>query len=127
MSQEKSTNIPSQGSEDDPPKRESGSAQSPNDNESSPPIHQETTRPMPPVDSIEDEEPIFDIDEGPRPGPVDEIQEALFEAAQSGLSTEVEFDELADPIPDIDEAPRPGPVDEVQEALFNAAQKGLAN
>lgn len=69
------------------------------------------------------EEAVPDLDEGPRPGPVDKIQEALFDAAQKGVSTEVEMEELPPPL-DLDEGPRPAPVDEVQQAIFEAAQKG---
>jgi len=91
-----------------------------------PSVHQDPTRPMAPTGASEVDDTVPDIDEGPRPGPVDEIQEALFEAAQADLSTEVEFDDLVKPTPDFDEGPRPGPVDEVQEALFSAAQQGAA-
>ncbi len=87
-------------------------------------IHRQLTRPTAPVGMTSENLP--DIDEGPRAGPVDEIQEALFEAAQAGLSTEVQFEELSDPVPEIDEGPRPGPVDEVQAAIFSAAQEGIS-
>ena len=87
-------------------------------------IHREPTRPMAPTGASDTEEVAPEIDEGPRPGPVDEIQEALFEAAQADLSTDVEFDELVKPEPELDEGPRPGPVDDVQEAIFSAAQEG---
>ena len=75
-------------------------------------IHQDPTRPMTPSGAAEADESIPEIDEGPRPGPVDEIQEALFEAAQAELSTEVEFDNLAKPKLESDEGPRSGPIDE---------------
>ncbi len=85
---------------------------------------QDKTRPMAPYDASEAGGPLPDLDEGPRPGPVDEVQEALFSAAQENAPAEVDFDELPEPLPDLDEGPRPGPVDEVQEAIFEAAQQG---
>jgi hypothetical protein len=88
-------------------------------------IHRRPTRPTPPVGSTEIEDSWPEVDEGPRPGPVDEIQEAIFEAAQAGLTTEVEFEELADPLTEVDEEPRPGPADEIQEDDFEAAQADL--
>ena len=118
MSQEEQEKSPKK----DKPKSDSAPAQS--DQPQSKAIHIQPTRPTTPVGTTD--EPAPDIDEGPRPGPVDEIQEAIFEAAQAGLPTEVEFDELTDPVPEIDEGPSPGPVDEVQEALFDAAKEGVA-
>jgi hypothetical protein len=84
----------------------------------------EKTRPMAPYDAPESGGPLPELDDGPSPGPVDDIQGALVEAAQQGVSTEVEFDELPEPVPDVDEGPRPGPVDDIQEALFEASQQG---
>ena len=122
MSQEKPNNPEKETDRQD--KTESTQPES-NQQETST-IHQEPTRPMTPVDASEDDESIPEIDEGPRPGPVDEIQEALFEAAQADLSTEVDFDDLVKPALELDEGPRPGPVDDVQEAIFSAAQEGAA-
>jgi hypothetical protein len=85
---------------------------------------QEKTRPMAPYDAPESGGPLPELDDGPLPGPVDDIQGALVEAARQGVSTEVEFDELPEPVPDVDEGPRPGPVDDIQEALFEASQQG---
>ena len=65
-----------------------------------------------------------ELDEGPRPGPVDDVQEAIFKAAQAGKSTELEVDDLPEPVPELDEGPRPAPVDEVQEAIFEAGREG---
>ncbi len=81
------------------------------------------TRPMS-LDEAAQGEPLPELDEGPRPGPVDEVQQAIFEATRQGLSTEVDVDELPEPLPELDEGPRPGPVDEVQEALFEASREG---
>ncbi len=85
---------------------------------------QAKTRPTAPADPGEDNESLPELDEGPRPGPVDEIQQALFDAAQEGVSTELEMGDLPPPMPDLDEGPRPAPVDEVQRAIFEAAQEG---
>ncbi|RME70125.1 MAG: hypothetical protein D6784_17230, partial [Chloroflexi bacterium] len=68
--------------------------------------------------------PPSDLDEGPRPAPVDEVQKAILEAEQAGLPLDVDVDDLPEPLPDLDEGPRPAPVDEVQEALFEAIQEG---
>lgn len=38
-----------------------------------------------------------ELDEGPQPGPVDDIQGALIQAAQAGVRTEVDLDELPEP------------------------------
>jgi hypothetical protein len=84
----------------------------------------EPTRPMPAYDAPEVGGPLPDLDEGPRPRPVDDVQEALFEAAKEEQATDVDLDELPEPLPELDEGPRPGPVDDVQEALFEAAQEG---
>jgi hypothetical protein len=82
-------------------------------------LHRDPTRPVRRPDLSEEE-----FDEGPRPEPVDEIQRAIFEAAQADLKTDIEFDELGKPALDLDEGPRPEPVDEVQEALFSAIREG---
>ncbi len=82
------------------------------------------TRPMRPYEASEAGGPLPELDEGPRPAPVDEVQEAIFQAAKAGKSTEVEVDELPEPLPDLDEGPRPAPVDEVQEAIFEASRHG---
>lgn len=58
--------------------------------------------------------PLPALDEGPRPGPVDAIQQALLEAAQANLRADVALDELA--VPDLE--------DEVQRALKTAARQG---
>lgn len=117
----------SRGSEEEQAKKESTRDSKTGQPEKSDSIHQDSTRPMAPVSSEQEESPP-EIDEGPRPGPVDEIQEALFEAAKEDVPTDVEFDELGRPAPelDLDEGPRPGPVDEVQEAIFSAAKEGVA-
>ncbi len=65
-----------------------------------------------------------ELDEGPRPGPVDEVQQVIFEAVQHGDNPELEVDDLPDPLPELDEGPRPEPVDEVQQAIFEAAREG---
>jgi hypothetical protein len=83
------------------------------------------TRPMAPYDASEAGGPIPELDEGPRAEPVDEVQEAIFEATQKGISTELEVDDLPGPVPDLDEGPRPAPVDEVQEAIFEASREGV--
>jgi|GEM_PF-221777 len=90
-------------------------------------------------------EPLPELDEGPEPRPVDDIQDALIEAAQKGVPTElalddlpkptppererdeggVDFDDLPEPLPELDEGPRPGPVDDIQGALIQAAQAGV--
>jgi hypothetical protein len=89
------------------------------------PLHpKDRTRPTAPYQVSEAGGPLSEVDEGPRPKPVDEVQEALFNAAQEGISTEVDIEDLPEPMPELDEGPRPGPVDEVQEALFEATQKG---
>lgn len=81
---------------------------------------------MPPQKGAEADEIPPEIDEGPRPGPVDEIQAALFEAAQANVSTDVDFETLARPAPGIAKGPRPEPVDEIQAALQEAAQANIA-
>ncbi len=83
------------------------------------------TRPVAPYEASEAGGPIPELDEGPRAEPVDEVQEAIFEASQKGISTEVEVDDLPEPMPDLDEGPRPAPVDEVQEAIFEASREGV--
>ncbi|MBE7550172.1 MAG: DUF2029 domain-containing protein [Anaerolineales bacterium] len=91
-------------------------------------------------------EPLPELDEGPPPEPVDDIQDALVEAAQEGAATELDFDELPppspplerdgmkeevdfddlpEPLPELDEGPQPGPVDDIQGALIQAAQAGV--
>ncbi len=125
MSQKKSNGDPRSESKRETPQDKPAADRPKTEREQAASVHQQTTRPMTPVEAGEAEQTIPEIDEGPRPGPVDEIQEAIFEAAQAGLPTEVEFNELADPVPEVDEGPRPGPVDEVQEAIFSAAQAGL--
>ncbi|MEW5958204.1 MAG: glycosyltransferase 87 family protein [Chloroflexota bacterium] len=82
------------------------------------------TRPTMPAEPNEADETLPELDEGPRPGPVDDIQAALFDAARQGVSTEVEMGDLPSPMPDLDAGPRPAPVDEVQQALFEAARQG---
>jgi hypothetical protein len=94
------------------------------DKEKAKSVHQDSTKPMPSYSASEAGGPLSEIDEGPRPAPVDEIQQALFEAAQADLPTEVEFTELSPRLPDLDSGPPPGPVDEVQEAILKAAQAG---
>lgn len=42
-------------------------------------------------------EPVPELDEGPAPGPVDDIQGALFEASLQGAPTEVDFEALPEP------------------------------
>lgn len=42
-------------------------------------------------------EPLPELDEGPPPVPVDDIQGALVQAAQAGVRTEVDLDELPEP------------------------------
>ena len=86
---------------------------------------QEETQPMAPYDAPESGGPLPELDDGPSPRPVDDIQDALVEAAQQGASTDVDFDELPEPVPDVDEGPRPGPVDDIQGAIFEASQQGV--
>jgi hypothetical protein len=81
---------------------------------------------MAPYSASEAGGPLSDIDEGPGPEPVDEIQQALFEAAQANLATDVEFSELIQPLPELDSGPRSIPVDDVQEAIAEAAKSGQA-
>ncbi len=85
---------------------------------------QDKTRPMQPYEAPESGGPAPDIDEGPPPEPVDDIQEALVEAADQGDPTELKFDELPEPVPDLDEGPTPRPVDDIQEAIFAASEHG---
>jgi len=67
-------------------------------------------------------ESLPEIDEGPPPAPVDEIQAAIFEALQAGARAEVEFDELTATLaPDIG----PAAPDAVEQALAEASQAGL--
>lgn len=127
MSQEKSSTPSASQSEGDTKKDKDTSTQPEVKQEQPSSIHQDVTRPTAPFNVSEAGGPLPEIDEGPRPGPVDEIQEAIFEAAQDGLPTEVELDELAAPELDVDEGPRAEPVDEVQEAIFSAAQEGMAS
>lgn len=81
------------------------------------------TRPVAPYNVPESGGKLPDTDEGPPAEPLDEVQAALFEAAQTGSATELDLDKL--PSPDLDEGPGASPVDEVQAALFDAAQQGL--
>lgn len=111
MSQEKSNDSPKTGE---------GKKTGRDKNQSS--LHQDSTKP---VSAADTDESLPEIDEGPRPGPVDEIQAALFEAAKADMPTDLDFDQLASPGLDLDEGPRATPVDEVQEALFKAAQEGV--
>ncbi|MCB0210443.1 MAG: hypothetical protein KDJ52_13985 [Anaerolineae bacterium] len=67
---------------------------------------------------------ILDIDEGPQPGPVDEIQQALFEAAQSYLQTDVDLSALAAPTLEPRRA-KPKP-DDIEDAIKQALQEAKA-
>src|SRR5687767_9022818 len=89
-------------------------------------LHHDTTKPMAPQNTSETDEFLPEVDEGPRPGPVDEIQAALFEAAQANLATDVDFDTLAKPAPETAKRANPEAVDEIQAALFEASLAGLA-
>lgn len=85
---------------------------------------QESTKPTPPYSVSEAGGPLSEIDEGPAAGPVDEIQQALFEAAQANLATDVDLSELGSPTPDFEAGPASGSTDEVQEAIEEAARSG---
>jgi hypothetical protein len=124
MSQENPKNNPP--SDEEKPTPASRDAQAGSGQARPASIHQDSTKPMAPYSASEAGGPVADIDEGPRSGPVDEIQQALFEAAQADLPTEVEFDELAIPLPGLDSGPRSRPVDDVQEAILEAVQAGRA-
>jgi len=113
----------SQQQANDPPERDKASASEINERKQSDPAEQEQ-KDVAQEEAGRVDESLPELDEGPRPGPVDEIQAALFDAAQEGVSTEVEMDELPPPMPDLDEGPRPAPLDEVQQAIFEAAQEG---
>lgn len=82
------------------------------------------TKPAAPAGASETGNLPPDLDDGPPPEPVDEVQAALFEAAKKGVATELDVDDLPEPLPDLDEGPPPTPVDEVQEAIFEALKKG---
>lgn len=84
------------------------------------------TKPTPPYSVSEAGGPLSEIDEGPGAGPVDEIQQALFEAAQANLATDVDFSELVSPTPDFEVKPRSASIDEVQKAIAEAARSGQA-
>ena len=88
------------------------------------PSSQEKTKPMAAYESSEAGGPLDEVDAGPPPQPVDDIQAVLLEAAQQGAPTEIPFDTLPEPVPEVDEGPRPGPVDDIQGALLEAAQQG---
>lgn len=75
--------------------------------------------------SEEGSNPIFDIDEGPQPGPVDEIQQALFEAAQSDLNTDVDFTALAKPTLEPHQ-PAAQPGDDIEAAIKQALEEAKA-
>jgi len=79
------------------------------------------------IGALEEMQTPPEIDEGPSARPVDAIQAALFEAAQSGIDTEVEFDQLIASNPELGDAPTPSEadLDEVQKTLNEAAQKGM--
>ena len=81
----------------------------------------------PPPDSDHDSpdagQLILDIDQGPRPGPVDEIQQALFEAAQADLPIDVDFAALAKPTLD-PKRPQATPNDDLEAAIQEALQEG---
>jgi hypothetical protein len=70
------------------------------------------------------ENPPADIDEGPSPGPVDDIQAALFEAEKAGIASDLDFDMLNRPGLDAD--PGPDIEDDIQAALKQAASQGIA-
>ncbi|NJN94491.1 MAG: hypothetical protein HC875_10555 [Anaerolineales bacterium] len=56
------------------------------------------TPPLPPLfKEGEDFDELPELDEGPQPGPVDDIQGALIQAAQAGVRTEVDLDDLPPP------------------------------
>ena len=124
MSQEKSTE--SHQSRETASDTEAGQASSEAQSEQSSSLHKDPTRPVPPAEASELENGVPEIDEGPRPGPVDEIQEALFQAAKAKVPTEVEFDDLGKPAGKPDEEPQTIPADEIQEALLEATQEGQA-
>lgn len=119
MTQEKPGTPPQEGKSDDQAKAQSADR---NHKKSTQP---RSSEPMAPYDSSEAGGPLPEIDEGPRPGPVDEIQEALFEAAQSDLPTELELEDLSKPSFDPDDLLADTPVDdEVQEAIDRARREG---
>jgi hypothetical protein len=124
MSQKKSSET--QHSQEEDAKTEAEEASSGAEPAQSSSLAQDPTRPIPPAEASDLEENLPEIDEGPRPGPVDPIQEALFEAAKANVPTEVEFDSLTKPGQEPADFLDSGPVDEVQEAIFRAAQEGKA-
>ena len=93
------------------------------------------TRPTEPFQVSEAGGPLPELDEGPRPTAVDDIQATLLAAAQEGTETELGFEAL--PPPSLDEIieptvppnpnePPPQPVDEIQQALEAASQQGVS-
>lgn len=74
-------------------------------------------------DDVTNESLPEEIDEGPPPEPVDEIQAAIFEAAKAGAKTDLEFEELITrQLPNLDSLDE----DEVRRALAEAAREGKA-
>ncbi len=66
---------------------------------------EQNTSPLPPpFKGGEDFDDLPELDEGPQPGPVDDIQGALIQAAQAGVRTEVDLDDL--PLPGMPEPPQ---------------------
>ncbi|MCG3211119.1 MAG: hypothetical protein FOGNACKC_04756 [Anaerolineae bacterium] len=81
-----------------------------------------TNRDPRPTDDDAANNSLPEIDEGPSPEPVDEIQAVLFAAAQAGAKTDLEFEELITrQLPNIE----PADADEVKRALAEAARTGL--
>ncbi len=97
------------------------------------------TRPTAPYQVSEEGGPMPDLDEGPRPEAVDEIQAAILEASTKGAPTQLNFEDLPAPIPvPPTSAPSPSPEttqpmenqpneaesDEILQALLAAKQQG---
>ena len=92
----------------------------------------DVTRPTAPYRVSEAGGPLPELDEGPRPTAVDDIQQAIFDAGQQGTSSQLSFDELPTPGLDLSEIdsppaepnPEPEPSDDIQQAILTAQQQG---
>ena len=84
------------------------------------------TQPTPPDQVSEAGGPLPELDEGPPPTPVDDIQSALVEAAREGVPTDVDFDKLPKPKLDLEAGAGSAPVDDIQEAIRDASRQGIS-
>lgn len=87
-------------------------------------LFEQKTRPTPPYQVSEAGGPLPEIDEGPRPAPVDDIQGALFEASRQGAPADVDFEQL--PRPRLEPGENALPEDDIQAALQEASRQGLS-